>query len=250
MIYQKIIPNLVLDNPKLFRKNGGNVEFTLTASILRDWNSIKDSILNSLECISNKIVHAPICIDERNDIEADIGDASDIGEKSFELFTKAIKKTPILDSRKVVIHLGIKNMTYSRLNIAIWRIKRLLETADEHNITLVFENVFEKDSSFWKLLESIFKNRFELCFDSGHFNVYSKTTIEEFLKGINNLRLLHLSDNYGENDEHNALGNGIFNFDRLFSLVPNNIDITLEMNNKRDLEDSVIFLKKRGIKLC
>ena len=57
-----------------------------------------------------------------------------------------------------------------------------------------------------------------LCFDAGHFNLFSKITLSELLdKTGRYIYELHLHDNDGTSDDHYAIGDGNIDFEAILS---------------------------------
>ncbi len=84
---------------------------------------------------------------------------------------------------------------------------------------ILLENTFEFDPSIHEsIFEKIGYESLGFCFDLAHQVVFSKSTMERWLNGPCGERLkeLHLHDNYGESDDHLAVGQGILDFDALF----------------------------------
>ena len=63
-------------------------------------------------------------------------------------------------------------------------------------------------------------DRFGFCFDTGHFNLFSKVSIDEWLKKLgSHLLEVHLHDNKGDKDSHLPLGEGTFPFSEYFKIL-------------------------------
>ena len=114
-------------------------------------------------------------------------------------------------------------------------------------VKIAIENIFEDDPDHLRLLsEKMGSENFGICFDTGHFNLFSKLTLKEWLALIkSHIRVIHLHDNRGQADEHLAVGEGDFDFDTLFKEVKD-VDCvyTVEAHNIQDAITSIEKLKK------
>ena len=113
----------------------------------------------------------------------------------------------------------------------------LVDYASSLNIPIMLENVYELDTDIHKeIFRGIRSPLLGFCLDFGHQNVFSKTSLDKWLKDLGDrLGQLHLHDNMGVRDDHLAIGEGILDFDSLFSwlYVQGKIPIlTLEPHEK------------------
>jgi len=120
-----------------------------------------------------------------------------------------------------------------------WR--HLLAIAGEMDTTIAIENVYEKDSRYLKrLLETFTQDRrIFFCFDTGHFNAFSTTSLDSWMDELgSSIGQVHLHDNRGEKDEHLAVGEGTFPFSEFFQHLKKNRKspiITLEPHTEETL---------------
>jgi len=133
---------------------------------------------------------------------------------------------------------------------ATWR--ELLDMAAQADTVIALENTYEKEPSILRrLLEMLPSERLCFCFDTGHFNVFSATTLDIWLAELGKyIGQLHLHDNYGKTDEHLPVGNGIFPFARLFQFLREekiNPVITLEAHAASDLQQSATNIEEMGL---
>jgi sugar phosphate isomerase/epimerase len=86
---------------------------------------------------------------------------------------------------------------------------------------------------------------FGLCFDTGHFNLFSKVSLLKWLKMIKPFIVeLHLHDNLRHSDRHLAIGDGDFDFSTLFSeLKGKDCVYTLEAHSIKDAKKSMDRLR-------
>jgi sugar phosphate isomerase/epimerase len=104
-------------------------------------------------------------------------------------------------------------------SIETWQ--HFLTQAIEMNTTIALENVYEGDCQHLGLLLDAFTSpHMCFCFDTGHFNVYSVTTLEEWMNGLGpRIGQIHIHDNNGLLDEHLPVGEGTFPFQKFFSMI-------------------------------
>jgi len=73
------------------------------------------------------------------------------------------------------------------------------------------------------LMEELHSEHFGLCFDTGHFNLFTRLPLEEWLKSLKPYIFeLHLHDNDKSRDQHLPIGEGTFNFAALFGELQGN----------------------------
>jgi sugar phosphate isomerase/epimerase len=113
---------------------------------------------------------------------------------------------------------------------------------------IAFENVYETEPRQLALLLDAFRgSRTCLCFDTGHFNVFSRSSLETWMESIGSrIGQLHLHDNHGGLDEHLPVGQGTFPFREFFTMLHDRglePIITLEPHVERDLWQSIENIK-------
>jgi sugar phosphate isomerase/epimerase len=104
------------------------------------------------------------------------------------------------------------------------------------------------------LIEKIDSPDFGFCFDTGHFNIFSTVTMEQWFESLGRrLVEVHLHDNDGKADSHWALGRGNIDFEKFFGLLNAQASkpvLTLEVHDKDGLETSLervrALMKKDG----
>ncbi len=94
-------------------------------------------------------------------------------------------------------------------------------------------------------MEEMSSEYFGLCFDTGHFNLFSKIPLDEWLAQFKAYILeLHLHDNDKSSDAHLAIGDGTFDFDTLFETLDNkDLICTIEGHTKEAVIKSIERLK-------
>lgn len=142
-------------------------------------------------------------------------------ERFFQMFDIAEKLSP----KSIVFHSGYNKWNYaSKVNLWIeksvltWR--KILPQAERLKLKIAIENIFEEEPDGLQLLmNNINSPYFGVCFDTGHFNLFSKKSLEEWLFTLNDYIVeFHLHDNNKNFDEHLPIGDGCFDFKKLFSM--------------------------------
>lgn len=171
---------------------------------------------------------------------------------TLERFSCIFDIAGILKPKAIVFHSGYEKWKYA-LKIDIWLEKSLmtwralLKRAVDMGLKIVIENIFEDAPTNLKLLmDEMGSEHFGICFDTGHFNLFSKISLEEWLRQLKpNIIELHLHDNDKTFDSHLAIGNGTFDFDTLFStLKDKNLIYTIEGHTPEDVVKSIERLQK------
>ncbi len=114
-----------------------------------------------------------------------------------------------LSARSIVCHPSFDERYYVSTedqwlenSIATWR--PFLKLAEEMDPLIALENVYETNPFLLKeLLSSLRSPHLCFCFDTGHFNVFAKAPLEDWISQLGSVTgQLHLHDNHGITDEH------------------------------------------------
>ena len=113
------------------------------------------------------------------------------------------------------------------------------------NFSITLENVFDTDSNVgMDIVEKIGRKNVGLCFDIGHFNIFSEEFIHSWLnRWEDKLFAFHLHNNYGKYDEHGALPDGSFDINEVKEYF-NDRFLTIENKKLEELKVSVEYLYK------
>ena len=146
-----------------------------------------------------------------------------------ERLKQAFDLIPVFEPLSIVCHTGYQRKRYHEVE------KKWLDTALETwaplvqylrgtGTTLMIENVYERTPRMLqKLLRGLNSEKVGFCFDAGHMNVFSETSMQGWLKTLGPfLKELHLHDNDGTSDDHLAIGAGEIDFESLFEYVEEN----------------------------
>lgn len=171
---------------------------------------------------------------------------------TIERFSHIFMLSETLKPEAIVFHSGYEKWKYAQ-RIDIWLEKSLItwrtlsKRAVDMGLKIAIENIFEDEPANLRLLmEEMGSENFGICFDTGHFNLFSKISLGEWLKQLKPYIIeLHLHDNNKTSDDHLAIGEGTFDFDTLFSnLKDKNLIYTVEAHTPEDVLKSMQRLKK------
>lgn len=144
---------------------------------------------------------------------------SRIREVTMERFTAVLDFAGILQPGIIVFHSGYDRRKYED-NIDVWLSgslrtwRPLNRRAEAMGVQIAIENIFEEDpGNLNSLVREMDSENFGLCFDTGHFNIFSRMPLSEWLKITKPfIRELHLHDNGGYRDDHLSIGEGTVDF--------------------------------------
>lgn len=219
-----------------------NIEFFFKGEVL-DTITEKDviKVKETLPYEPSLTIHAPFM-----DLAPGAID-SKIRQITMDRFTQTIEYASIVNAKTVVFHSGYEKWKYA-LDVNLW-LQKSLETwqplnklAKDNGIKIAIENIFEEDPSNLRLLmESIASDNFGVCFDTGHFNIFSTTPLTTWIDNLRQFIIeLHVHDNNKSFDDHLPIFEGSFDFKSLFSLIqPDNLIITLEHHSPDDVMRSL-----------
>jgi len=203
-------------------REGLNPEFYLPYGEL---DSVNRNDLSSLKSALNEAglscsVHGPygdLCIG-----------ASDPKIKAVtkERIIQAVHVASSLQARTLVLHPGYEPFKYDYikerwLNNCVDLLNELGDIAGEMGVVFALENTFEETPDILhSLVSRLDSDIFGHCFDIGHFNILGKCELLKWLSKIGSRLLeIHLHDNNGRTDEHNAIGDGNVDFKGLFRIL-------------------------------
>lgn len=158
----------------------------------------------------------------------------------------------ILRPLAVVCHSGYEKWKYN-LGIDLWLRKSLetwgplIDRAKSIECKIAIENIFEEEpTNLRRLMEETASEHFGICFDTGHCNLFSMVSLDRWLDDLGEYIVeLHLHDNDRSADQHYPIGDGSFDFNRLFSRMKEHDCIhTLEAHTPEHLLVSIERLKR------
>lgn len=234
--------NKIYDYIDIIKKEKFNLEIYFSATVL-DQITTEDieKLKNALNYEPSLSFHAPFM-----DLSPGAVD-SKVREVTLERFNQVFDIAELLTPISIVFHSGYEKWKYA-FKVEVWldaSIKtweRILPRAEQLHIKVAIENIFEEDPENLKMLMKYFSSPyFGICFDTGHFNLFSKKSIEEWLFSLNDYIIeLHLHDNNKNFDEHLSIGSGCFDFEKFFQLLKKKEYIyTIEAHNSEHISKSI-----------
>lgn len=209
----------------------------------------KKDILSLKETLSYKpllTIHSPFMDLSPGAVDSKVRDVT------MERFHQVLEIASVLHAKAVVFHSGYEKWEFG-LDVNLWleeslkTWKPLLKKAESIGVKIAIENIFEDEPSNLQLLmQKMSSDSFGICFDTGHLNLFSKVSLEEWMGALNPFIIeLHLHDNNKTADQHLPIGDGTFDFEKFFSLLQNREYIyTLEAHSKEHAIKSIERLKQ------
>jgi sugar phosphate isomerase/epimerase len=170
-------------------------------------------------------------------------------------FEQTVRLVSIVKPKTVVCHTSYDWKRYGSIkdlwvenSVKIWT--WLSEKIAAEGGVLMLENVYEHyPDDLLILLEQLNNNRIGFCLDVGHQAVFSRSPLKQWIDTLgDHLKQLHLHDNFGESDDHLALGSGNIDFQEILLRVKHlnhkPMAVTIEPHKKEDLLPSLEYLKK------
>lgn len=175
-----------------------------------------------------------------------------IREVTISRFSQTLAIAGLIRPKTIVFHSGYEKWKYA-LNIDIWLENSislwapLLDRAESIGTRIAIENIFEDTpDNLEALVQRISSDSFGLCFDTGHFNLFSTIPLDDWLKRTaGHILVYHLHDNDTTSDAHNPIGSGTFDFRRFFDIMGQRSDIvhTIEAHSPENALKSMENLK-------
>jgi sugar phosphate isomerase/epimerase len=176
---------------------------------------------------------------------------SKVREATIMRFSHMLDISDILKPKAIVFHSGYEKWKYA-LHIDLWLEKSLMtwqplnERATTMGVRIAIENIFEDEPTNLKLLmEAMNSENFGICFDTGHFHLFSKVPLENWIAPLKPYIIeLHLHDNDRTSDQHLPVTEGTFDFKGFFELLGNkNCIYTLEAHSPQNVLKSMNSLQ-------
>jgi sugar phosphate isomerase/epimerase len=223
-----------------------NLEIYFSANTLDSTDSIRIAKrVADLEYGPSLSIHAPFMDLSPAAVDPKIRDVTQFR------FNQVMDIANDIQPKTIVFHSGYEKWKYE-LNIDIWLEKSLitwnemLERAVKIDARLAIENIFEDAPDNLSLLaEKIDSDYFGLCFDTGHFNLFSHVSLNDWIDQTGRYIVeLHIHDNDGTKDAHESPGKGTFDFPLLFDLMKDRNDVlcTVEAHNPGGVLEGISFV--------
>ncbi len=180
-----------------------------------------------------------------------------IRRASVDRLRQVFEIAPLFHPESIVCHPSFDRRYYVsneqawlENSVDTWNV--FLPVAEELNTILAFENVYETEPGILKsLTDALASPRVRICFDTGHFNVFARSPLEEWINLLGTcIGQVHLHDNHARNDEHLPVGEGIFPFRRFFSML-GELDlqpiVTVEPHSEENLWKTLKNIRQLGL---
>ncbi len=234
---------------ELMKKRRYDLEIYFAASVLNQLEiSDLEQLRDRLDWNPSVTLHAPFMDLNPGAVDTMVRSATQMR------FKQILTVASVLRPRVVVFHAAYDRWRYAgrtdlwlENSLDTW--PRVVESAARvDGMRIAVENVFDEEPEALSLLiERVGSPSFGFCFDTGHFNLFSTVTMEEWFSRLGkHLVEVHLHDNLGKEDSHLAVGTGNVDFERFFQLVQGH-DVrpvwTLEAHDAADIEPSLELIR-------
>jgi sugar phosphate isomerase/epimerase len=166
---------------------------------------------------------------------------------------KAVTFANVLGALGVVCHPGYDRWRFGE-NVDLW-LKGSIDTFSEvlaaagEGLPVMVENIFEEEpDTLYELLRHFDGKNLYFCFDSGHFNLFTKVSLDKWMSMLGNkIREMHLHDNYGTRDDHLPIGQGTVPFRELKAFLKahrESLIVTAEIHDEGQAALAVKNLKE------
>lgn len=240
----------ISDYLELIRKRRYDLEIYMPATVLGQVERADlEVLLDNLDWDPKLTLHAPFMDLNPGAVDPMVRSATQMR------FKQVLSAAAVLRPRAVVFHAAYDRWRYAgrreiwlENSMETW--PRILDTAMKiDGMRIAVENVFDEDPEALALLiERINNPRFGFCFDTGHFNLFSTVTMEDWFRRLGkHLVEVHVHDNSGAEDGHQALGKGTVDFARFFGLLREYSAapiFTLEMHAAEDIEPGLTVIRE------
>jgi len=180
-----------------------------------------------------------------------------IREVSVYRYRQSLQIAKALNVKTIVFHTGFNSFGQPPLifperfvsqEILFW--KEFIKDCEDSDIIIALENTCEPSVDILcTIIENVNSSHFKACIDAGHVNIASSERIIDWIDKIGtNLHHMHLHNNYGHNDNHNSLLDGIINFNEIFKTLKNkklNPNLIIEVFNDKNAIESIKFVEEQ-----
>jgi len=160
-----------------------------------------------------------------------------------------------LGANSVVFHTNFLPLIHHKSYLELWSATHAAfwkKVIKKYNITVLLENLWDPSPDhILDMINKVKSKKLGVCFDTGHYNVFSKVPMEQWFKKLGkHILCLHINDNKGDRDSELAPGEGTVNwkkFDYLVKRYCNKPAVVLEVDNLPAIERSAAYLKKAKV---
>jgi len=177
-----------------------------------------------------------------------------IRQATGQRLEQTLRFAGLLQAELMIVHPGVDKWRYPKLehawlNLALEFFPPLVEQAGQNGCRLAIENIYEESpDTLVQLVDGIDSDFFGHCFDAGHWHLFGRRPMDEWLKSVSSrLFHLHLHDNHGRADEHLPVGDGTIDFNPLqkhLRKMPVAPSITLEARSLEHLQRSLLEVNR------
>jgi sugar phosphate isomerase/epimerase len=175
---------------------------------------------------------------------------------TLERFRQTVSVARVLRPDVIVFHSGYEKWKYSlktdvwlEASVKTWSM--ILAETESIGTNIAIENIVEDHPrNLRELMAAIEHPRFGLCFDTGHFHIFSTIPLDDWLDmTIERIVHLHVHDNDRQSDRHAPPGSfGVdgFDFERLFrrlAAAGRKPSLTLEAHSEQDAVRGIEYLR-------
>lgn len=164
-------------------------------------------------------------------------------------FSQVMELARRVQPKQIVFHPGFDEFRFAfreelwlENSLKVWG--ELLEAADRVNTRVCLENVFDARPDHLVKLREKLGGELGFCLDTGHFLLFSQVTLREWLDAFSDgLLELHLHDNDGQQDLHQPVGEGSFDFKSLCCQIQDRglePVVVLEHHSREETERSLL----------
>jgi sugar phosphate isomerase/epimerase len=229
---------------ELLRKRRYDLEIYFSAAVLDQLERDDlEALKKSLDWKPSLSLHAPFMDMNPGAVDPMVRSVTQVR------FRQLLNVAAVLRPRVSVFHAAYDRWRYGgRKDIWLsnsldtWR--KVMETASNIGMRVGVENVFDEDpDALSMLINEIAHPDFGFCFDTGHYNLFTTVTLEQWFERLGrHVVEVHLHDNDGKADSHWAVGRGTIDFNRFFELLNRHAAApvyTIEAHDKDDIEMSL-----------
>ncbi|MFZ2958255.1 MAG: sugar phosphate isomerase/epimerase family protein [Candidatus Ozemobacteraceae bacterium] len=239
------VKNLVPEDLRFLSVQGLHPEFYFSGDVLDEMSPEKlDALIrDTAEAKFVPTIHAPF-------YEMNLGAVDPrIRVVARERLHGTLDIAARFKASQMVVHPGYGPWVFTK-HISSWlgrakdELAMLVEKAGKLGIRLAFENIYDSHpADLASVIEPFSKEMVGVCFDAGHFNLFSETSMKTWLEVLGpRIFEVHLHDNLGGDDDHIAVGDGTVKYGPLTDWLrkPGNRPIlTLEMEQKTHVIKSI-----------
>ncbi|MDR3271535.1 MAG: sugar phosphate isomerase/epimerase [Peptococcaceae bacterium] len=243
-----LLPTMNLDAAEIARENALGLEiseFCTAFNMDSDFAHWDETVRQKITSVNRLTFHAPyneLCPAAIDPLIRDV---------SFRRYEQAYLLMRGYGVKKMILHSGYIPLLYQhnwfvRHSADFWR-KFLADKPDD--VQLCLENVFEPTPALLiDIIEAVHDRRLHLCLDIGHAALAgAAASLREWInRCAPYLAHVHLHNNYGDDDTHNALNDGNIDVAAVIRHISGSAPQATLTIEAIDPRSSVAWLKTQG----